>query len=63
MGEVNMTRNAASYPCILLVSLLAFVQPAQAQDLFGVRRGYLEAASDEMETKYGTIENHFCEAF
>ena len=30
--------------------------------IFGVRVEYLEAAFDEMQTKYGTIENYFSEA-
>jgi protein-tyrosine phosphatase len=32
------------------------------QALFGVKAEYLEAAFDEMQTKYGTIENYFSEA-
>ena len=30
--------------------------------LWGVKVEYLEASFDEMETKYGTIENYFSEA-
>lgn len=30
--------------------------------LIGVREEYLDAAFDEMETRYGTIENYFAEA-
>ena len=30
--------------------------------LLGVKEKFLEAAYDEMETKYGTIENYFSEA-
>ena len=29
--------------------------------ILGVRKEYLEAAFDEMETKYGTIEEYFSE--
>ena len=32
------------------------------QAIFGVKVEYLEAAFDEMQTKYGTIENYFSEA-
>ena len=32
------------------------------QAIFGVREEYLDAAFDEMKTKYGTIENYFSEA-
>ena len=32
------------------------------QAIFGVKVEYLEAAFDEMETKYSTIENYFSEA-
>lgn len=37
-------------------------EPSIPQAIFGVRVGYLEASFDEMETKYGTIENYFSEA-
>ena len=32
------------------------------QAIFGVKSEYLEASFDEMQTKYGTIENYFSEA-
>jgi len=31
--------------------------------ILGIKAEYLEAAFDEMLTKYGTIENYFSEAF
>ena len=37
-------------------------EPSIPQAIFGVRVEYLDAAFDEMETKYGTIENYFSEA-
>ena len=37
-------------------------EPAIPQAIFGVKVEYLEAAFDEMQTKYGTIENYFFEA-
>ena len=43
----------------------AFVAAGGEEDIplsvLGVRREYLEAAFDEMETQYGTIENYFAE--
>ena len=37
-------------------------EPSIPQAIFGVKVEYLEASFDEMETKYGTIENYFSEA-
>ena len=37
-------------------------EPSIPQAIFGVKVEYLEAAFDEMQTKYGTIENYFSEA-
>ena len=34
-------------------------EPETPQAILGVKKEYLEAAFDEMETKYGTIENYF----
>jgi protein-tyrosine phosphatase len=43
----------------------AFVEaggdPAIPRAILGVKQEYLEAAFDEMQTKYGTIENYFSE--
>ena len=43
----------------------AFVEAGGGREipmaLLGVRKEYLEAAFDEMKTKYGTIENYFSE--
>ena len=36
-------------------------EPSIPQAIFGVKEEYLEASFDEMETKYGTIENYFSE--
>ena len=36
--------------------------PEISSAILGVKREYLEAAFDEMETKYGTIEAYFSEA-
>jgi protein-tyrosine phosphatase len=36
-------------------------EPAIPQALLGVKKEYLEAAFDEMKTKYGIIENYFSE--
>lgn len=36
--------------------------PSIPQAIFGVKEEYLEASFDEMETKYGTIENYFTDA-
>ena len=35
--------------------------PTIPQAIFGVKEEYLEASFDEMQTKYGTIENYFSE--
>ena len=37
-------------------------EPSIPQAIFGVKVEYLEASFDEMQTKYGTIENYFSEA-
>ena len=37
-------------------------EPTIPQAIFGVKVEYLEASFDEMQTKYGTIENYFSEA-
>ena len=37
-------------------------EPSIPQAIFGVKEEYLEASFDEMQTKYGTIENYFFEA-
>ena len=37
-------------------------EPSIPQAVFGVKVEYLEAAFDEMQTKFGTIENYFSEA-
>jgi protein-tyrosine phosphatase len=37
-------------------------EPSIPQAIFGVKEEYLEASFDEMQTKYGTIENYFSEA-
>jgi len=37
-------------------------EPSIPQAIFGVKAEYLEASFDEMQTKYGTIENYFSEA-
>ena len=37
-------------------------QPSIPQAIFGVKVEYLVASFDEMQTKYGTIENYFSEA-
>ena len=37
-------------------------EPSIPQAIFGVKKEYLEASFDEMQTKYGTIENYFSEA-
>jgi len=37
-------------------------EPSIPQAVFGVKVEYLEASFDEMQTKYGTIENYFSEA-
>ena len=37
-------------------------EPSIPQAIFGVRVEYLEASFEEMQTKYGTIENYFSEA-
>jgi len=37
-------------------------EPSIPQAIFGVRAEYLEAAFDEMQATYGTIENYFSEA-
>jgi len=37
-------------------------EPSIPQAIFGVKVEYLEASFEEMETKYGTIENYFSEA-
>jgi len=36
-------------------------EPSIPQAIFGVKVEYLEASFDEMQTKYGTIENYFSE--
>ncbi len=36
-------------------------EPSIPQAIFGVKVEYLDASFDEMETKYGTIENYFSE--
>ena len=36
-------------------------EPSIPQAIFGVKEEYLEASFDEMQTKYGTIENYFSE--
>ena len=38
---------------------IAFAIP---EAIFGVREEYLEAAFDEIQTHYGTIENYFSKA-
>ena len=37
-------------------------EPSIPRAIFGVKVEYLEASFDEMQTKYGTIENYFSEA-
>ena len=37
-------------------------EPSIPQAIFGVKEEYLEASFDEMQTKYGSIENYFTEA-
>lgn len=37
-------------------------EPNIPQAIFGIKEEYLEASFDEMETKYGSIENYFSEA-
>jgi protein-tyrosine phosphatase len=37
-------------------------EPTIPQAIFGVKAEYLEASFDEMQTKYGSIENYFTEA-
>ena len=37
-------------------------EPSIPQAIFGVKKEYLEASFDEMQTKYGSIDNYFTEA-
>ena len=37
-------------------------EPSIPQAIFGVKEEYLEASFDEIQTKYGTIEDYFTEA-
>ncbi len=46
---------------VIMLWLSVIGIPAIPSAILGVKEEYLEAAFDEMTTKYGTIENYFSE--